>query len=74
MFQAVAQYDSVGQNIAAFATGKKSSSDNFIPVWDKTIQMWYDEIKDYSKEWVDSFQSPGKNGETVGHFTQVPFK
>merc|ERR1719427_651290 len=59
-------YDSVGQNIAY-----QGSTGSNVPLdWEAAITAWYDEIKDYSPDWAESFRTPD-SGAVVGHFTQV---
>merc|ERR1712055_445383 len=62
-------YDSVGQNIGYIGTSRYERGAS-VPDWGRMIQMWYDEVKDYTPELVPAFASPD-SGAVVGHFTQV---
>jgi len=58
----------VGQNIAIRGDSRSNQESD----WEEVTGAWYSEVKDYSSSNVGEFTSlKGRNGEDIGHFTQV---
>lgn len=57
----------VGQNLYERVTYPQPPS---APNWTRAIKAWYDEVKDFQKEQIGSFQD-GEGPPPTGHFTQV---
>jgi len=58
-----------GENLYWAASTKTPT---LVGVYEKAVQAWYDEIKDYS--WPQTPSDPVNNGGVTGHFTQVVWK
>ncbi|NP_001155154.1 antigen 5-like protein 1 precursor [Nasonia vitripennis] len=57
----------VGQNVAIIGTTGNVTN---IKV-EYMVQVWYDEVKDFSKYQVAKFSARGANGHEMGHYTQL---
>ena len=52
------------------AMSMSSNAPNTARSYDNHIMGWYDEVKDFPPENVDSFSNSGATG-VIGHYTQV---
>lgn len=57
----------VGQNV--FRSGSKGSPETDVQDWNSAVQSWYNEVKDFNKNVVSSFNSG--SGKMIGHYTQA---
>ena len=67
ILKGTSQFPYVGQNMAM---SMSSNVPNTARSYDSHIMGWYDEVKDFPPENVDSFSNSGATG-VIGHYTQV---